>query len=572
VERAKRIVEAAGRGPLAQPFRDRLAALGDAVVRVGFLLETAATELRARVGKPASLTTRDYGAKPVTVTIGETSGDRVTYTRGGIAGATKLASLDPECLVALATGAGREADGALALAAATFLAATGRGPQAAVLLARAEALGASAPTFDAEAAAARATLAAAAARETAAGDAILERDRDGARAAWGRAATTAPFDPVPHRRLGESFLAEKRAEDALVELRRARSLGDASPDALHALARASAARPDDEALAAWREFLAAAAKTDPRLEAAKAEVERLGGRVARLTSTEGVRAAKALFDAGKTPEAVTALEAIVASDPASLDAWRLLGRAAEKAGDPLRAYVALGSARDVAKSVKDATDVKEQLDRLERTYGPRPAEVIVRKSGEETLSKGEYAGAAEILERAVTMAPLDVEARLGLGGALTGLAARTGSKPLFERAATAFDAAVRIAPDDARVWAARAQLRLWRGDSTGSIADATAAIERKKDFLEAYNTRGLARYQGLDYEGALADMSVVVTLAPLLPTPRITRAAVQAALGRYDDATAELKAALERDPSDAERQQIAGLQQQIAARRKADGK
>ncbi len=85
--------------------------------------------------------------------------------------------------------------------------------------------------------------------------------------------------------------------------------------------------------------------------------------------------------------------------------------------------------------MKDVTDVKEQLERLERTYGARPAEVAVRKSGEEILQKGEYAGAAEILERAVTMAPLDVEARLALGGALTGLAARTSSKPVFESAA-----------------------------------------------------------------------------------------------------------------------------------------
>lgn len=67
-------------------------------------------------------------------------------------------------------------------------------------------------------------------------------------------------------------------------------------------------------------------------------------------------------------------------------------------------------------------------------------------------------------------------------------------------------------------------------------------------------------------------MNVVVTLAPLLSTPRITRAAIQTALGRYDDATAELKAALERNPSDAEKQQIDALQQQVAARRKADGK
>ena len=213
-----------------------------------------------------------------------------------------------------------------------------------------------------------------------------------------------------------------------------------------------------------------------------------------------------------------------------------------------------------------------KLDRLERAYGARPAEITVRKSGEEILQKGEYAGAAEVLERAVTMAPLDVEARLGLGGALTGLGARTNSKPIFERAAAAFDAAVKLAPDDARVWAARAQLKLWRTDSAGAAADATAAIDRRKDYVEAYNTRGLARYQGLEFEAALADMNVVVTLAPLLCTPRITRAAIEMALARYDDAAAELKAALDRNPTDAERQQIGGLEQQIAARRKADGK
>ena len=571
-DRARRLVDTAQRGPLAAPFRDRLTSLRESVDRIGFLLETAAGELRARIGKPATLTLREYGAKPFTVTVTDAAADRLTYTRGGIAGAARVRSLDPDCVVALATGSGREADGGLALAAATFLASTGRVAQADVLRARAESLGSTLTTFDAETAAARATLTVAAARESAAGDAVAERDRDGARAAWGRAALIAPYEPSPHRRLGESFLAEKRLDDAFVELRRARALGDRSPDALFALARASASRPDDEALAAWREFLAAAPKTDTRVETARAEADRLSGRVVHGTSSEKARAAKALLDAGKPEDAVDALELIVAEDPTSLEAWRLLGRASEKAGNPLRAFLAWLEARNVAKRLQDVTDAKEQLDRLDRTYGARPAEVSVRTSGEESLSKGEFAAAADMLERAVAMAPLDVDARLGLGSALMGVAVRTNAKAVFERGAAAFDAAIRLAPDDARGYAGRAELKRWRGDAVGAVTDATAAIERRKDFVSAYNTRGLAHYQALEFDAALADMSVVTTMAPLLATPRITRAAVQTALGRYDEATADLNAALERNPTETEKQQIAALEQQVAARRKADGK
>lgn len=572
VDRARKLVDTAERGPLGAPFRDRLASLRDAVQRVGLLLEAAGAELRARTGKAATLTAREYGAKPMTVTITEVAGDRIAYTRGGIAGTARLAALDPECVVSLAISAGREADATLVQAAAVFLAATGRLAQADVLRARAESLGLSSPSFDAEAAAAKSTLSAAARRETAAGDAVAERDPEAARAAYGRAAMTAPFEPAPHRRLGDAFLAEKRVEDAYAELRRARALGDASPDTLFALARASASRPDEEALAAWREFLSATPASDARVARARDEADRLAGRVTHGNSAERVKAAKALLDAGKAQDAVEQLEQIVADDPQSLDGWRLLGRAAEKTGDVLRSWLAWFSARGVAKAMRDVTDAKEQLDRLERAYGSRPAQATVRRSGEEALSRGEFASAAETLERAVAMAPLDVEARLGLGSALMGVAVRTGAKAVFDRGEASFDAAIRLAPDDARGYAGRAELRRWRGDAPGAVADATAAIERRKDFVAAYNTRGLARYQALDFEAALADMSVVTTLAPLLATPRITRAAIEAALARYDDATADLKAALERDPSDAEKQQITSLEQQIAARRKADGK
>jgi hypothetical protein len=44
------------------------------------------------------------------------------------------------------------------------------------------------------------------------------------------------------------------------------------------------------------------------------------------------------------------------------------------------------------------------------------------------------------------------------------------------------------------------------------------------------------------------------------------------ALSRYDEAEADLAAALERNPTDAEKAQVAAARTRLAARRKADGK
>ena len=210
------------------------------------------------------------------------------------------------------------------------------------------------------------------------------------------------------------------------------------------------------------------------------------------------------------------------------------------------------------------------MDRLERLYGERPPEALVRKSAEEAAAKGEYAGAAETYRRAIGMSPLDVEARLGLGGALLGLGLRASAKEKLEESQAAYDVAVRMAPEDPRGYAGRAEARRYRGDFPGAIADATEAISRRKDLVQAYNTRALAQYQSLQYDAALGDLSVVTTLAPLLATPRITRAGVYAVLGRYDEAEADLAAALERNPTPAERAQVTALREQLAARKKVD--
>jgi tetratricopeptide (TPR) repeat protein len=295
-------------------------------------------------------------------------------------------------------------------------------------------------------------------------------------------------------------------------------------------------------------------------------------RVVRGSTAEKVKAAQALLSAGKAPEAVAALEEAVAADPSSLDARKALARAAEKAEDVVKSYLAWREAQGVAVSAKDAADCKEQADRLMRQYGERPSQATVRRGAEASASRGEFAAAVETYRRAVAMSPLDVEARLGLGGSLLGLALRTASKPLFEEGISHYDVAVRVAPEDYRGWIGRAETRRWKGDFDGAISDASAAISRRKDAAQAYNTRGLAFYQALQFESAVADFNVVVTLAPMLATPRISRAGAYLAMGRYDEAEADLTAAEARSPSDAEKQTIASVREQVAARRKADRK
>ena len=571
VERARRGLEAAARGTLGDVYPDRLGAAREAVDRLLRVYEAAAAEWRARVGKTAQVTLREHGAKGFAVTPTDAVGDRFGYSRGGAAGAVRLAALDPETIAALATSGGREADAGLTLGVATLLGATGRLAEAEAAATRAAGLGAASPTLPAELAAVRAHLQGVATREVAAADATLVRNREGARAGYGRAAVLAPFLPLPHRRLAAWWTEERKPEEALASWRRARALGDASPDVLHGVARSAVAagRPDDELLEAWRAFLAEAPAGDARRAEADADVERLATRVVRGSTLERVKAAKAQLDAGKVAEAVAALEEAVAADPGSLEARRALARAAEKAEDPLRAFLAWRQVHALAKTTRDATEAKEQADRLLRTYGERPAEATVRRGGETAAERGEYAGAVEAFQRALGMSPLDAEARLGLGGALLGLALRTGNKGRFDDAVGAYDAAVRIAPDDPRAWAGRAELRRWRGDYDGAVADATAAITRRKDYYPAYNTRGLAHYSSLRFDAALADVDVVCTLAPTLATPRITRAGVLVAMSRFDDAETDLVAALERAPSEAERAQVTALRAQLAARRKA---
>ncbi len=84
----------------------------------------------------------------------------------------------------------------------------------------------------------------------------------------------------------------------------------------------------------------------------------------------------------------------------------------------------------------------------------------------------------------------------------------------LDEAIAAFDQALALAPDEARIWTARAALRGERGDLSAAIQDLDRAIELAPGEADAWVRRAQARHQLGDLEGALEDARRAAALAP----------------------------------------------------------
>ena len=56
-----------------------------------------------------------------------------------------------------------------------------------------------------------------------------------------------------------------------------------------------------------------------------------------------------------------------------------------------------------------------------------------------------------------------------------------------------FSEAIRLKPNDARVFVYRGEARLAKSDIDGAIQDFNAAISLKSDYAESFSDRGVAR-------------------------------------------------------------------------------
>lgn len=104
------------------------------------------------------------------------------------------------------------------------------------------------------------------------------------------------------------------------------------------------------------------------------------------------------------------------------------------------------------------------------------------------------------------------------------------------------------APRTAADYYSRGVARGEKGDSDGAIADFTKAVELNPQFAEAYYNRGVARFHKGDADGAIADYTRAIEIAP-----RLARAYYGRGDARYhkhddDGAIADFTRAVEIDP------------------------
>jgi tetratricopeptide (TPR) repeat protein len=77
-----------------------------------------------------------------------------------------------------------------------------------------------------------------------------------------------------------------------------------------------------------------------------------------------------------------------------------------------------------------------------------------------------------------------------------------------------YDAAVRLAPQDATLLTSRANLHIARGDVAAARADFDRAVAADPRNAMAYNDRGFLRFEQGDLRGALADFETAAALGP----------------------------------------------------------
>ena len=130
-------------------------------------------------------------------------------------------------------------------------------------------------------------------------------------------------------------------------------------------------------------------------------------------------------------------------------------------------------------------------------------------------------------------------------------AAEYGLRGDLKRAIALLDEALRINPQHAEAWGARATAVRKLGDYQRAVQDATRAIEIDPKFAGAYCQRAFAYQQSqLDnrVEQSFADASKAIELDPTLPLSFIIRGNARLELKEYAEAVADFTKAIELNP------------------------
>jgi tetratricopeptide (TPR) repeat protein len=122
----------------------------------------------------------------------------------------------------------------------------------------------------------------------------------------------------------------------------------------------------------------------------------------------------------------------------------------------------------------------------------------------------------------------------GMGDALQG-------ENLFEEAIDAYSKAVYLKPDNVDAYNARGITKYELGDKQGAIADFDKAIRFKPDFAIAFSNRGIAKYRLGDKQGAISDFTEAICLESDFANAFYGRGIVKYELGDKQSALNDFK-------------------------------
>ena len=160
-------------------------------------------------------------------------------------------------------------------------------------------------------------------------------------------------------------------------------------------------------------------------------------------------------------------------------------------------------------------------------------------------AQGEVEPALADLSRGIELAPEDSQAWTARADVLRVLSR-------FDLALADAEKACSLAGegDAGFAWLARARVRRLRGDSNSAVADASLAVERCANPVDALYERALCYEQLGRYDFVLADTERALRLAPERRDLVVARARAKRQLGRLDEALAEVAAVLAVVPND----------------------
>jgi len=166
---------------------------------------------------------------------------------------------------------------------------------------------------------------------------------------------------------------------------------------------------------------------------------------------------------------------------------------------------------------------------------------VLHNEGLRYLNAGRFVEAANLLGRAVELAPGNAAAHLDLGIALSSI----GRFPL---ALAAFDRAISIAPTDALAYSNKSNLLslLRRYDEALAAADRAIALDRSMP--SAHNNRGNALLNLGRLEEAILSTDLAIALDSHYADAHYNRGVLLAAFGRIDEAVDSYNEALALDP------------------------